>query len=86
MLDPTTAPYKDAYLIHGSHAGGVTRRVGLMRYMPTTVKATNHPGHKMYLDRGRDRAGSDYGDPAKVKEKWLGSHFEERLLVDASRR
>jgi len=57
-----------------------------MRYTPTTVKATNHPGHLMYLNRGRDHAGSDYGDPAKANEKWLGSDPEERLLVDASRR
>ncbi|MEE2622706.1 MAG: hypothetical protein VYA46_00675 [Verrucomicrobiota bacterium] len=40
----------------------------------------------MYLDRGRDHAGSDYDDPAKASEKWLGSDPEERLLVDASRR
>ncbi len=87
VLESNHCSLHDAYLIHGSHAGGVTRRVGFqMRYMPTTIKATDHLGHQMYLARGRDHAGNDYGDPAKVNQKWITEHPEQQSLVDASRR
>jgi len=86
VLESNHCSLHDAYLIHGSHAGGVTRRVGLqMRYMPTTVKSTDDQGHQMYLARGRDHAGNDYGDPAKVNEKWLAEHPDGKILADASR-
>ena len=52
--------------------------------MPTTVKGTDHLGHQIYLARGQDRAGNEYGDPSKVNEAWLQMHPEQRILVEAT--
>lgn len=56
-----------AKLIHGSNANtSPKRRCGYtMRYMPTTVKLLNREGralHRIFLARGRDRAGNAYAD------------------------
>jgi hypothetical protein len=39
-----------------------------MRYVPTTVKLNPEARvwHQLYLARGRDHAGNDYGNPAKA--------------------
>lgn len=85
ILDANHCSLHDAYLIHGSYPGGSTRRVGFqMRYMPTTVRATDYLGHEVYLARGKDRAGNDYGDPTKVNEHWLRNHPGQRILVEAT--
>ena len=85
VLEPNRCSLHDAYLIHGSNAtSGAMRRCGFqMRYMPTTVKATRHLGHQVYLARGKDRAGNDYGDPTKVNEMWLADKPEVQLLARA---
>jgi hypothetical protein len=42
-----------------------------MRYMPTTVKSSDHNGQRVYLARGVDRAGNDYADPGAINERWV---------------
>jgi len=61
-----------AKLIHASNANtSAKRRCGYtMRYMPTSVKLfprDNFP-HAIYLARGRDIAGNQYGEPFQVFE------------------
>ncbi len=81
ILEPNTCSLHDAYLIHGSNTNtGTIRRCGFqMRYMPTTVKAKDYKGHQMYLARGKDHAGNDYGDPTKVNEQWLVENPEHMM-------
>ena len=55
-------------MIHGSNPNtSAKRRCGYtMRYMPATVKVRStgpHAAHAVYLARGRDRAGNEYGEP-----------------------
>ena len=57
-----------AKIVHGSNPNTSTqRRCGYtMRYMPTWVEVLgDHPQlkHAVYLARGEDRAGNEYGDP-----------------------
>ncbi len=54
--------------IHGSDPNASDRRrCGYtMRYMPASVKVLSdgpHAKHEVYLARGQDRAGNEYGDP-----------------------
>ena len=87
ILDPNTCSLHDAYLLHGSNANnGAMRRCGFqMRYMPTTVKAKSYKGHCMYLARGKDRAGNEYGDPDKVNEEFLAANPGQRRLASIAR-
>jgi len=84
ILEPNTCSLHDAYTIHGSRDHtGTTRRCGFqMRYVPTTVKALN--GHRMYLARGRDHAGNDYGDPTKVNERRLENNPQKQMMARIS--
>ena len=52
-------------IIHGSNANtSAKRRCGYtMRYMPATTKMRPTQSHAVYLARGRDRAGNEYGEP-----------------------
>ena len=85
ILDPNHCSLHDPYLIHGSSAtAGTRRRCGFqMRYMPTTIRATDHMGHQMYLARGKDRAGNEYGDPTQVNQRWLKDKPEQQLMARA---
>lgn len=69
-LQPNHASLHDGRLLHGSPANtSDMRRCGYtMRYMPTTVKLADAAlsQHRIYLARGRDRAGNKYGDPTKT--------------------
>jgi ectoine hydroxylase-related dioxygenase (phytanoyl-CoA dioxygenase family) len=87
ILDPNTCSLHDAYLLHGSNANnGTMRRCGFqMRYMPTTVKSKSYKGHCMYLARGKDRAGNEYGDPDKVNEEFLAANPGQRPLAQIAR-
>ncbi|MDX1682484.1 MAG: phytanoyl-CoA dioxygenase family protein [Phycisphaeraceae bacterium] len=77
VLKPNQCSIHHAKLIHGSHANTADyRRCGYtMRYMPATAK--HHPddspksNFQIYLARGKDRAGNDYGDPTDVIDPWL---------------
>ncbi len=73
VLEPNHCSLHDAYLIHGSGATKKrARRCGYqMRYMPTTVKSSDHDGQQVYLARGVDHAGNDYADPGAVNERRL---------------
>jgi len=68
-LKPNQASLHHGKLVHGSNANkGVRRRCGYtMRYIPTSVKFTEHADlpFQIYLARGKDRAGNRYGDPTK---------------------
>ncbi len=85
VLEPNQCTLHDAYLIHGSNAtSGQSRRCGLqMRYMPTTVKSAAFGGQQVYLGRGADRVGNDYGDPTRVNEAWLAEHPELQRIARA---
>ena len=54
-----------AKTIHGSDPNtSARRRCGYtMRYMPASVKVLGDSPHAVYLARGEDRAGNQYGDP-----------------------
>jgi hypothetical protein len=68
-LAPNHASLHDARLVHGSEANrGTLRRCGYtMRYVSTRTRfdRPRHPWHQMYLARGVDHAGNDYGDPTR---------------------
>jgi hypothetical protein len=72
-LQPNHASLHDGRLLHGSPANtSELRRCGYtMRYMPTTVKLNDASlsRHRIYLARGRDHAGNQYGDPTKSYEE-----------------
>lgn len=74
-LEPNHASLHDGRLLHGSAPNtSDMRRCGYtMRYMPTTVKLSDAAEgmHNIYLARGRDRAGNNYGDPAKTYDGLL---------------
>jgi len=61
-LEPNECSLHEARIIHGAKANSSeNRRAGYtMRYFPTTsqVIAERNPGHKLWLVRGRDRAGN----------------------------
>ena len=70
-----------AKLMHSSspNTSGRRRCGYTMRYMPTDVKFDPGPQrgrHAIYLLRGKDLAGNDYGDPGRVFEpgrlRWTG--------------
>jgi hypothetical protein len=69
-LAPNQASLHDGRLIHGSEANrGALRRCGYtMRYVSTRTRfdRQRHPWHQMYLARGVDHAGNDYGDPTRA--------------------
>ena len=85
VLEPNQCTLHDAYLIHGSNAtSGQSRRCGFqMRYMPTTVKSAPFGGQQVYLARGVDRAGNDYGDPTQVNEEWIAGNPELQRIARA---
>ena len=70
VLQPNQASLHDGRLMHGSEPNtSAIRRCGYtMRYMPTSVRLSDEARayHQIYLARGRDLAGNQYGDPAKV--------------------
>jgi hypothetical protein len=84
VLRPNECSLHHAKLIHGSNANTSSlRRCGYtMRYIPATTRfkpefRRNVPGFQIYLARGRDRAGNDYGDPTKVNEAWVNANPDE---------
>lgn len=87
ILEPNQCSIHHAKMVHGSNPNtGDMRRCGFtMRYFPTTSKF-HHDRHggesfQIYLARGKDRAGNEYGDPSRPNEKWLAQHPEQRVLV-----
>jgi len=81
VLGPNEASLHDGRLIHGSNPNtGAIRRCGYtMRFMPTTVKhqprvGAAQDGFQVYLARGRDHAGNEYGDPTRPNHAWLEAH------------
>ncbi len=70
VLEPNQASLHDGRLIHGSESNRSTlRRCGYtMRYVSTRSRfdRERHPWHQMYLARGDDHAGNDYGDPSRT--------------------
>jgi ectoine hydroxylase-related dioxygenase (phytanoyl-CoA dioxygenase family) len=73
-LEPGQFHLHHAKMIHGSNANTSNlRRCGYtMRYMSTAVKFNadaRRLKHQLYLARGRDRAGNEYGDPTRRWEE-----------------
>jgi hypothetical protein len=72
----------NAKLMHASNANtSDKRRCGYtMRYMPSHVKLSHDPrwSHAIYLARGRDLAGNDYGDPGVVYEEGVRAIYGRR--------
>jgi chlorinating enzyme len=72
-LQPNEASLHNGKLMHSSEANtSAIRRCGYtMRYIPTHVKLQldKNSMHKIFLARGRDRAGNSYGDPTKCYEE-----------------
>jgi chlorinating enzyme len=70
VLQPNQASLHDGRLMHGSEPNtSAIRRCGYtMRYMPTSVRLNDEAlaYHQIYLARGHDLAGNQYGDPAKA--------------------
>ena len=69
-LQPNQASLHDGRIIHGSEANhSALRRCGYtMRYVSTRSRfdRRRHPWHQMYLARGTDHAGNEYGDPHRA--------------------
>jgi ectoine hydroxylase-related dioxygenase (phytanoyl-CoA dioxygenase family) len=69
VLNPGQCSLHDGRLMHGSPPNtSAIRRCGYtMRYVPTTVKLNTEaaPWHQLYLARGRDHAGNQYGNPTR---------------------
>jgi ectoine hydroxylase-related dioxygenase (phytanoyl-CoA dioxygenase family) len=69
VLEPGQCSLHDGRLMHGSPPNtSAIRRCGYtMRYIPTTVKLDTAATtwHQLYLARGRDHAGNQYGDPTR---------------------
>jgi hypothetical protein len=85
-LAPNECSVHHAKLIHGSEPNtSATRRCGYtMRYVPTTSRfdpESRRPGFQIYLARGRDRAGNEYGDPTKVNRDWVNANPDERRKI-----
>jgi len=83
VLKPNECSIHHAKMIHGSNPNTSSmRRCGYtMRYVPATSKfrpADRVYGDvfKIYLARGKDRAGNKYGDHTKVNQEWVGADFE----------
>jgi hypothetical protein len=75
ILAPGWASLHDGKIIHGSAPNlGASRRCGYtMRYISTRTRLiddANGP-FRIYLARGRDRAGNRYGDPTRPNAAWL---------------
>jgi hypothetical protein len=75
-LAPGECHLHHARCIHGSNANlSPKRRCGYtMRYMSTAVKFNEDARrmkHRIYLARGRDLAGNQYGDPSKRWEEGI---------------
>jgi chlorinating enzyme len=72
----------DAKLIHASNGNrSDRRRCGYtMRYMPTSVKCQKDDrwNHAIYLARGRDLAGNEYGDPGVAFEEGVRAIYARR--------
>ena len=87
VLNPNECSLHHAKLIHGSNPNtGKTRRCGYtMRYVPATSKFRpevwgdqGRSAFQIYLARGKDRAGNQYGDPTKPNEAWVRGDSEAR--------
>ncbi len=90
ILQPNECSVHHAKLIHGSNPNTSSiRRCGYtMRYVPATSKfrptvREEVPAFQIYLARGQDRAGNQYGDPTKINEAWVNANPAERLKVKA---
>jgi len=79
-LQPNHASLHDGRLMHGSDANTSSiRRCGYtMRYVSTKTKLADDrlAFHHLYLARGRDHAGNQYGDPARSYEDL--AHYREQ--------
>ena len=86
-LRPNECSIHHAKMIHGSEANtSAFRRCGYtMRYMPATsrFRPEAHKGgpFQIYLARGQDRAGNQYGDSTKINEGWVNANAEARRQV-----
>jgi len=70
ILQPNECSLHDARLMHGSdpNTSNIRRCGYTMRFMGTHVKLNPavEPFHHVYLARGTDKAGNNYGDPTKI--------------------
>ncbi|MBE7464742.1 MAG: phytanoyl-CoA dioxygenase family protein [Planctomycetes bacterium] len=87
VLRPNTCSFHHAKTIHGSNFNTSTqRRCGYtMRYAPASSKFEVGAGgnrlHQIYLARGRDLAGNEYGDPTQVHKAWQEASAAQRKAV-----
>ena len=81
ILEAGEASLHDGRLMHGSNANtSDLRRCGYtMRYISAATRHVAQQDHgnnifKIYLARGKDRAGNLYGDPTKANQDWIDAH------------
>ncbi len=80
VLQPNECSLHAAGLAHGSEANrsGLRRCGYTMRYVSTrtrlNVDAGPDDGFRLYLARGRDHAGNNYGDPTRPNATWIAAH------------
>ena len=82
-LEPNQCSLHDGRIIHGSEPNTSSmRRCGYtMRYVPATSKFRPVEGmsaFQIYLARGKDKAGNQYGDPTRPNEAWINADREAR--------
>jgi len=86
-LAPNECSIHHAKTIHGSNPNtSAIRRCGYtMRYVPATSKF--RPQHmwggknafQIYLARGQDGGGNEYGDPTRVNQNWIDADTDAKL-------
>jgi len=86
-LAPNECSVHHAKTIHGSNPNtSPLRRCGYtMRYVPASSKfrpeqmwAGAKSAFQIYLARGKDTGGNEYGDPTKVNQMWVDADFEAK--------
>lgn len=87
VLEPNQCSIHHAKMIHGSNSNkSEMRRCGYtMRYVPASSKfqpEAMRSTHQIYLARGMDRAGNNYGDSAMLNEAHLKQHPQFQRIVE----
>jgi len=91
ILKPNECSIHHARCVHGSNANtSDTRRCGYtMRYVPASSEfrpervGWTNSAFQIYLARGRDKGGNQYGDPTKPNQKWVDADAAARMKAKA---
>jgi len=89
ILKPNECSIHHAKLIHGSNPNtGTQRRCGYtMRFVPATSayrpEGERAKAFQIYMARGQDKAGNEYGNPTEPNWNYIDASEEQRLQAKA---